>query len=234
MRTCSVCSSAPNISRWRTDPVSAFGGIVAFNRKVDHLVAASVNEIFTEVVIAPDFDAEALELFRQKKNLRVLRAAAGEVSGWEYKQISGGMLVQDRDLGKVTADELRIVTEAKPTDDQVSTMLFAWTVCKHVKSNAIVLAVPGQTIGVGAGQMNRVDSIRIAAARAQRFDLPMKGSVLASDAFFPFRDNVDEAASLGVSAIIQPGGSVKDEESIEAANEHGLVMAFTGIRHFNH
>ncbi|CAN5268890.1 bifunctional phosphoribosylaminoimidazolecarboxamide formyltransferase/IMP cyclohydrolase [soil metagenome] len=217
-----------------TDPISAFGGIVAFNRKVDRAAAASVNEIFTEVVIAPDFDDDALELFRQKKNLRVLRAAAGEISGLEYKQISGGMLVQDRDVARMTAEGIRIVTEAVPTDEQISTLLFAWTVCKHVKSNAIVLAVPGQTIGVGAGQMNRVDSIRIAAARAERFALSIKGSVLASDAFFPFRDNVDEAASLGVAAIIQPGGSVKDEESIDAANEHGIAMAFTGIRHFNH
>jgi phosphoribosylaminoimidazolecarboxamide formyltransferase/IMP cyclohydrolase len=217
-----------------TDPTSAFGGIVAFNRRVDRVVASSVNEIFTEVVIAPDFDDEALELFRSKKNLRVIRSAAVENSGWEYKQISGGMLVQDRDSARLSASELNFVTTATPSDEQISTMLFAWTVCKHVKSNAIVLAVPGQTIGVGAGQMNRVDSIRIAATRAERFALPIKGSVLASDAFFPFRDNVDEAASLGVSAIIQPGGSVKDEESIEAANEHGIAMAFTGIRHFNH
>ncbi len=217
-----------------TDPISAFGGIVAFNRKVDHVVASSVKEIFTEVVIAPDFDYEALAILQSKKNLRVLRAAAVGNSGWEYKQISGGMLVQDRDSARLSASELNFVTVAVPTDEQVSTMLFAWTICKHVKSNAIVLAIPGQTIGVGAGQMNRVDSIRIAAARAERFALPIKGSVLASDAFFPFRDNVNEAASLGVSAIIQPGGSVKDEESIEGANEHGIAMAFTGIRHFNH
>ncbi len=217
-----------------TDPTSAFGGIVAFNRKVDRVVASSVNEIFTEVVIAPEFDNEALELFRSKKNLRVLRAAAVENSGWEYKQVSGGMLVQDRDSKRLLASDLNLVSTAAPTDEQISSMLFAWTVCKHVKSNAIVLAVPGQTIGVGAGQMNRVDSIRIAAARAQRFGLPIDGSVLASDAFFPFRDNVDEASSLGVSAIIQPGGSIKDDESIAAADEHGIVMAFTGIRHFKH
>ncbi len=217
-----------------TDPISAFGGIVAFNRKVDAVAAESVNEVFTEVVIAPDFEDDALELFRLKKNLRVLRAAGGEIAGPKYKQISGGMLVQDRDVARLTPEGLKIVTQAVPTNEQISTMLFAWTVCKHVKSNAIVLAVPGQTIGVGAGQMNRVDSIRIAAARAERFALPIKGSVLASDAFFPFRDNVDEAAALGVSAIIQPGGSVKDEESIAAANEYGIAMAFTGIRHFNH
>ena len=217
-----------------TDPVSAFGGIVAFNQRVDAVVAASVNEVFTEVVIAPGFDDEALEIFRSKKNLRVIRALPNSVSGLEYKQISGGMLVQDYDSVRLSASDLKIVTDAIPSEEQIASMLFAWTVCKHVKSNAIVLAVSGQTIGVGAGQMNRVDSIRIAATRAERFGLPIKGSVLASDAFFPFRDNVDEAASLGVAAIIQPGGSIKDDESINAANEHGIAMAFTGIRHFKH
>ena len=217
-----------------TDPVSAFGGIVAFNQRVDAVVAASVNEVFTEVVIAPEFDDEALETFRAKKNLRVIRALPNSVSVLEYKQISGGMLVQDHDSVRLSASDLKIVTDAIPSEEQISSMLFAWTVCKHVKSNAIVLAVSGQTIGVGAGQMNRVDSIRIAATRAERFGLPIKGSVLASDAFFPFRDNVDEAASLGVAAIIQPGGSIKDDESIKAANEHGIAMAFTGIRHFKH
>ncbi len=217
-----------------TDPVSAFGGIVAFNRKVDARVAASVNEVFTEVVIAPEFDDDALEVFRSKKNLRVLRTASKNVRDLEYKQISGGMLIQGRDNVRLSAADLKFVTSAVPSDELISSMLFAWTVCKHVKSNAIVLAISGQTIGVGAGQMNRVDSIRIAATRAERFGLPIRGSVLASDAFFPFRDNVDEAASLGVSAIIQPGGSIKDEESIAAANEHGIAMAFTGIRHFKH
>ena len=218
-----------------TDPVSAFGGIVAFNRRVDAAVAASVNEVFTEVVIAPEFDEEAIDIFRQKKNLRVLRAVKADSDiGHEYKQISGGMLIQDSDSAQVTAAGLKHVTTIQPTAEQIAAMLFAWTVCKHIKSNAIVLARPGQTIGVGAGQMNRVDSIRIAATRAQRFDLPTEGSVLASDAFFPFRDNVDEAAALGVSAIIQPGGSVKDAESIAAANEHGIAMAFTGVRHFKH
>jgi phosphoribosylaminoimidazolecarboxamide formyltransferase / IMP cyclohydrolase len=217
-----------------TDPVSAFGGIVAFNRKVDAAVAAAVNEVFTEVVIAPDFDDDALDVFRQKKNLRVLRARSSKSTGPEYKQISGGMLVQDRDMAEITAADLKQVTKVRPTDEQTTALLFAWTVCKHVKSNAIVLARPGQTIGVGAGQMNRVDSIRIAATRAARFEFSTQGSVLASDAFFPFRDNVDEAAALGVSAIIQPGGSVKDEESIAAANEHCIAMLFTGIRHFKH
>lgn len=217
-----------------TDPVSAFGGIVAFNRPVDAVVANSVNEVFTEVVIAPGYDADALEIFKTKKNLRVLRVEGGSAIGLEYKQISGGMLVQEKDLYRVTEKDLTFASERKPTDDEVRAMLLAWKVCKHVKSNAIVFANENRTIGVGAGQMNRVDSVRIAAMRADRFGLPLKGSVVASDAFFPFRDNVDEAASFGVSAIIQPGGSMRDEESIAAANEHGIAMVFTGYRHFKH
>jgi len=222
-----------------TDPVSAFGGIVAFNRKVDATVAASVNEVFTEVVIAPEFDAAALEVFKTKKNLRVLQcrsphASSGETLSLEYKQISGGMLIQEKDTYKITQNDLKIVSEKQPSEDEMKAMLLAWQVCKHVKSNAIVIANENQTIGVGSGQMNRVDSVRIAAMRAERFNLPVKGSVLASDAFFPFRDNVDEAAKLGVSAIIQPGGSMRDEESIQAANEHNISMVFTGFRHFKH
>ena len=226
-----------------TDPVSAFGGIVAFNRNVDATVAASVNQVFTEVVIAPEFDAEALELFRTKKNLRVLKSSSPYKGGvaegrggslLEYKQISGGFLIQDCDLHRLSVSDLNFVTCRMPTDAELHAMLLAWTVCKHVKSNAIVFANKTQTLGVGAGQMNRVDSVRVAAMRAERFDLPLKGSALASDAFFPFRDNVDEAAKFGVSAIIQPGGSIKDDESIAAANELGLAMAFTGIRHFKH
>ncbi|HEX8369826.1 MAG TPA: bifunctional phosphoribosylaminoimidazolecarboxamide formyltransferase/IMP cyclohydrolase [Pyrinomonadaceae bacterium] len=218
-----------------TDPVSAFGGIVAFNRKVDGGVAKSVNEVFTEVVVAPDFDGEALEIFRTKKNLRVLRVEKSESQNKpEYKQISGGMLVQEKDLYRVTESDFKIVSERQPTAEEIRALLLAWKVCKHVKSNAIVFANEFQTVGVGAGQMNRVDSVRIAAMRAERFDLPLKNAVLASDAFFPFRDNVDEAAKFGVSAIVQPGGSMRDEESIQAANEHGLAMVFTGFRHFKH
>jgi phosphoribosylaminoimidazolecarboxamide formyltransferase/IMP cyclohydrolase len=144
------------------------------------------------------------------------------------------MLVQEPDRHRLAGSDLKIVSEKHPSDDQLRAMLLAWSACKHVRSNAIVLATASQTIGVGAGQMNRVDSVRIAAMRAERFELPVKGSALASDAFFPFRDNVDEAAKMGISAIIQPGGSIKDDESIAAANEHGIVMAFTGIRHFKH
>jgi phosphoribosylaminoimidazolecarboxamide formyltransferase/IMP cyclohydrolase len=223
-----------------TDPVSAFGGIVAFNRTVDATVAASVNEVFTEVVVAPDFAPDALEIFKTKKNIRVLKIATGrnasvnERVGFEYKQISGGMLVQEKDSYRVSPADLKIVSQKQPNESDLKALMLAWNVCKHVKSNAIVLANENQTIGVGSGQMNRVDSVRIAAMRAGRFNLPITGSALASDAFFPFRDNVDEAAKMGISAIIQPGGSIKDDESIAAANEHGLIMVFTGFRHFKH
>jgi len=224
-----------------TDPVSAFGGIVAFNRKVDAAAARAVIEVFSEVIVAPDYDDNAVEIFRTKKNLRLLRMPSSPESQIpnlrfeiEYKQISGGFLAQGPDTHRLIAADLKIVTESRPTEEQIRAMLFAWTVCKHVKSNAIVFANEHQTLGVGAGQMNRVDSVRIAAMRAERFDLSLKGAALASDAFFPFRDNIDEAAKYGISAIIQPGGSVRDEESIAAANEHGIAMAFTGIRHFKH
>ncbi len=218
-----------------TDPVSAFGGIVAFNRRVGAAVAKSVNEVFTEVVAAPEFDDDALEIFKTKKNLRVLRVAANSSNNpLEYKQISGGFLVQTKDVYKVSEADFKVVSRRKPTDEEVRAMLLAWKVCKHVKSNAIVFANENRTIGVGAGQMNRVDSVRIAAMRAERFDLPLKHSAVASDAFFPFRDNVDEAAKFGVSAIIQPGGSIKDDESIAAADEHNIVMVLTGYRHFKH
>jgi phosphoribosylaminoimidazolecarboxamide formyltransferase / IMP cyclohydrolase len=218
-----------------TDPVSAFGGIVAFNRKVDKAVAESVIEVFTEVIIAPEYDEAAIEVFASKKNLRVIRInRPSDSEGVLFRQIDGGFLAQTEDIDSVDADSLKIVTKRKPTEAEVNAMLIAWKVCKHVKSNAIVLADEFQTIGVGAGQMNRVDSVRIAATRAARFELDASKAALASDAFFPFRDNVDEAAALGVKAIIQPGGSLRDEESIAAADEHGIAMAFTGIRHFRH
>jgi phosphoribosylaminoimidazolecarboxamide formyltransferase/IMP cyclohydrolase len=230
---------ANNLEAYRralaTDPISAFGGIVAFNRSVDAETARAVNEVFTEVVLAPEFDAEALEIFQQKKNLRVLRVEKiGNADGLDYKQISGGVLVQNRDNLIVTVEDLKVVSEKKPTDEEIRAMLFAWKVCKHVKSNAIVFANEFQTVGVGAGQMNRVDSVRIAAMRAEKTELELKNTVLASDAFFPFRDNVDEAAKFGISAIIQPGGSIKDEEVVQSANEHGLAMVFTNFRHFKH
>lgn len=215
-----------------TDPVSAFGGIVAFNCTVDAAAAEEVTKIFTEVVIAPGYDATALEILRAKKNLRVIQMSDMEQPpGAELKQIGGGMLVQTRDDYKLNPAELNVVTTRKPTDDEMRALEFAWIVCKHTKSNAIVYARADQTVGVGAGQMSRVDSVKIGTMRAQ---LPVAGSVLASDAFFPFRDGIDEAAKHGITAVIQPGGSVRDEEVIAAANEHGLAMVFTGIRHFKH
>ncbi|HEV7397226.1 MAG TPA: bifunctional phosphoribosylaminoimidazolecarboxamide formyltransferase/IMP cyclohydrolase [Pyrinomonadaceae bacterium] len=215
-----------------TDPVSAFGGIVAFNCPVDEPAARAVTEIFTEVLIAPDYDKEALEILKAKKNLRVLRAWPEErTPSVEYKQITGGMLVQTRDTHVLSKADLKVVSKRQPTDDEIEALVFAWTVCKHTKSNAIVYARAGQTVGMGAGQMSRVDSVKLGAMRAQ---LPIAGSVLASDAFFPFRDGIDEAAKHGITAVIQPGGSIKDTEAIAAADEHNLAMVFTGIRHFKH
>ncbi len=218
-----------------TDPVSAFGGIVAMNRVADAEVATAINKVFTEVVIAPDFTEDALAVFRKKKNLRILKVdTAAEKNPLEFRQISGGYLIQDQDLLTITAENLKVVSEREPNATEIRAMLLAWKCCKHVKSNAIVFANDVQTVGVGAGQMNRVDSVRIAAMRAKKTELELEGTVLASDAFFPFRDNVDEAAKFGISAIIQPGGSKRDDESIEAANEHGISMVFTGYRHFKH
>ena len=215
-----------------TDPVSAFGGIVAFNRSVDLAAAQEVTKIFTEVVIAPDYEPAALELLKTKKNLRVIRLSSLEnPEQLEYKQISGGTLVQTRDVHELRREDLKVVTKRQPTGEEIRALLFAWTVCKHTKSNAIVYARADQTVGVGAGQMSRVDSVKIGAMRAQ---LPIAGSVLASDAFFPFRDGLDEAARHGITAVIQPGGSVRDDEVIAAADEHGLAMVFTGVRHFKH
>ncbi|MCM3869948.1 MAG: bifunctional phosphoribosylaminoimidazolecarboxamide formyltransferase/IMP cyclohydrolase [Pyrinomonadaceae bacterium] len=215
-----------------TDPVSAFGGIVAFNRTLDEAGARAVTEIFTEVVIAPDYEDGALSVLRSKKNLRILRMKGlPSTDLLECRSISGGILIQNSDSHRLTRHDLKVVTERTPTEAEVDSLLFAWIVCKHTKSNAIVYAHNGQTVGVGAGQMSRVDSVTIGAMRAQ---LPLQGSVLASDAFFPFRDGIDEAAKHGITAVIQPGGSVRDEEVIAAANEHGLAMVFTGVRHFKH
>ena len=214
------------------DPVSAFGGIVAFNVPVDEPAARAVTKIFTEVIVAPEFHETALEILKAKKNLRVLRAGKPKpIEGLEYKQISGGMLVQTRDTHRLKRADLRVVTKRAPAEKEIDDLLFAWTVCKHTKSNAIVYARDQQTVGVGAGQVSRVDSVKIGAMRAQ---LPIEGSVLASDAFFPFRDGLDDAAKHGITAVIQPGGSVRDEEVIAAADEHNIAMVFTGVRHFKH
>jgi phosphoribosylaminoimidazolecarboxamide formyltransferase/IMP cyclohydrolase len=216
------------------DPVSAFGGIVGFNRPVDGAAARELSSTFLEAVIAPGYTEEALDIFKLKKNVRVMKAqdiSSYVCTGYDLKKVVGGLLVQGRDLGMVKASDCRLVTERRPTLAEYEALEFAWRICKHVKSNAIVFTTKDQTVGIGAGQMSRVDSSRIAVQKAQ---LPIKGTVLASDAFFPFRDGVDAAAEAGVTAIIQPGGSVRDEEVIQAANEHGIAMVFTGMRHFRH
>jgi len=221
-----------------TDPTSAFGGIIAFNRTLDSATArAIVDKQFVEVIVAPDCDEDALAILAAKKNVRVL--CTGDVphnaaGGIDLKKVSGGLLVQDSDTGVITEADLKIVSARKPDQAQVRDMLFAWKVAKFVKSNAIVFCRDGMTIGVGAGQMSRVYSTRIAAIKAQDEGLSVAGSVMASDAFFPFRDGIDSAAEHGISAIIQPGGSMRDDEVITAANEHGLAMVFTGMRHFRH
>jgi phosphoribosylaminoimidazolecarboxamide formyltransferase/IMP cyclohydrolase len=216
-----------------TDPVSAFGGIIGFNRTVTAEAAKAVAETFFEAIIASDYEQGALEALASKKNLRIMRAGkqAGQDQPLDIRMIGGGLLVQDRDLGALDESRLRVVSARQPTEEEMRGLRFAWVVAKHVKSNAIVYAREGQLVGVGAGQMSRVDSVKIGAMKAQ---LPLKGTVLASDAFFPFRDGVDEAARAGVTALIQPGGSVRDEDVITAANEHSLAMVFTGMRHFKH
>ncbi|KAA1192045.1 bifunctional phosphoribosylaminoimidazolecarboxamide formyltransferase/IMP cyclohydrolase [Pseudohalioglobus sediminis] len=220
-----------------TDSESAFGGIIAFNRELDGATAAAICERqFVEVIIAPSVSAEAIEAVSGKKNVRLL--ACGQWSApsaaLDYKRVNGGLLVQDRDLGMITAADLEVVTRVQPSEQQLQDLLFAWKVAKFVKSNAIIYASNGQTVGVGAGQMSRVNSARIAAIKAEHAGLEVKGSVMASDAFFPFRDGIDSAGERGIAAVIQPGGSIRDEEVIAAADEHGMAMVFTGMRHFRH
>ena len=223
---------------YRTDPTSAFGGIIAFNRELDaETAAAIIGRQFVEVIASPTVSAGARDALAAKANVRVLavgdygRSAGSEL---EYRSVNGGLLAQSRDRGEVTAADLKVVTKRRPTDAQIADLLFAWTVCKHVKSNAIVFARDNMTIGVGAGQMSRVYSTRIAAMKAADEKLEVRGAVMASDAFFPFRDGLDVAAEYGIAAVIQPGGSMRDSEVIAAADEHGIAMVFTGMRHFRH
>jgi phosphoribosylaminoimidazolecarboxamide formyltransferase/IMP cyclohydrolase len=222
------------------DPVSIFGGIVGFNREVDLETAEELKEIFLEIVIAPAFRPEARELFGSSKrlqNVRLLEVPLGpgsRPSGLDMKKVTGGMLVQERDLRRTDLRQCRVVTERAPTEEELRALDFAWRVCKHVKSNAIVFAAADRVIGVGAGQMSRVDAARIAVMRARTHGLETRGSVVASDAFFPFRDGLDVCAEAGATAVVQPGGSLRDAEVIQAANERGLAMVFTGIRHFRH
>ncbi len=223
---------------FQTDPTSAFGGIIAFNRELDATTAqAIVDRQFVEVIIAPSVTQEASDIVAGKPNVRLL--ACGEWSAdrarrFDYKRVNGGLLVQDQDLGMVDAAGLKIVSQVQPTEQEIRDLLFCWEVAKFVKSNAIVYAKDGQTIGIGAGQMSRVYSAKIAGIKAADEGLEVKGSVMASDAFFPFRDGIDAAAAAGIKAVIQPGGSMRDEEVINAANEHGMAMVFTGMRHFRH
>ncbi len=223
---------------YSTDPTSAFGGIIAFNRELDAATArAIISRQFVEVIIAPEVSEEAIAVVAEKKNVRLLACGNWQripVPGLDYKRVNGGVLIQDRDLAMVSEEGLRVVSRLHPTGEQLSDLLFAWKVAKYVKSNAIVYARDQRTIGIGAGQMSRVYSARIAGIKAADEGLQVSGSVMASDAFFPFRDGIDAAAKAGIRAVIQPGGSVRDEEVIAAANEHGMAMVFTGMRHFRH
>ncbi|MFT7110199.1 MAG: phosphoribosylaminoimidazolecarboxamide formyltransferase/IMP cyclohydrolase [Psychrobacter glaciei] len=221
-----------------TDTESAFGGIIAFNRELDGETAAAIAERqFVEVIIAPSISADAKLVLASKKNVRVLETgewAPERLDAFDFKRVNGGLLVQGRDNGMITADDLTVVTKRKPTEKEMHDLIFAWKVAKYVKSNAIVYAKNRQTIGVGAGQMSRVNSARIAAIKAEHAGLEVQGSVMASDAFFPFRDGLDNAAKAGIAAVIQPGGSIRDDEVIAAADEAGMAMVFTGMRHFRH
>ncbi len=221
---------------YATDTTSAFGGIIAFNRELDEAsaVAITTNQ-FVEVIIAPSASEAALKITAAKQNVRVLTVPlSNDYNALDFKRVGGGLLVQTPDSLNVQASQLRVVTKAQPDAAQLQDLLFAWRVAKYVKSNAIVFCKNGQTLGVGAGQMSRVDSTKIAAIKAQNAGLSLVGSVVASDAFFPFRDGLDVLAEAGAKAVIQPGGSMRDAEVIAAADEHGIAMVYTGYRHFRH
>jgi phosphoribosylaminoimidazolecarboxamide formyltransferase/IMP cyclohydrolase len=216
------------------DPVSAFGGIVAFNKLVDKPTAEKLNEIFLEIIIAPGYEADALELLFKKKNRRILKVKKVKKPYIQIKSVPGGFLLQDSDASSIDKDSVKTVTARRPTAKEFTDLLFAWTVCKHTKSNAIVYVKDGKAVGVGAGQMSRIDSAKIAAMKAKEFGHDLNGAVAASDAFFPFPDGLLEIASHGIKAVIQPGGSVRDDEVIKAAEDKDLSMLFTGIRNFKH
>ncbi|MDP0589141.1 MAG: bifunctional phosphoribosylaminoimidazolecarboxamide formyltransferase/IMP cyclohydrolase [Candidatus Endonucleobacter bathymodioli] len=223
---------------YKTDPTSAFGGIIAFNRKLDEVTARNImDQQFVEVIVAPEVDVQAEIVLQNKKNIRLI--ICGQFSETEnpyldYKRVTGGLLIQDADMRQVRLDEFKIVSTRAPSGDEMRDLQFAWKVCKFIKSNAIVYAHNNQTIGIGAGQMSRIYSARIAGIKASDGNFEVKGSVMASDAFFPFRDGIDAATSVGITAIIQPGGSIRDQEVIDAADDAGIAMVFTGIRHFRH
>ncbi|TOD49411.1 bifunctional phosphoribosylaminoimidazolecarboxamide formyltransferase/IMP cyclohydrolase [Vibrio parahaemolyticus] len=222
---------------YQTDPTSAFGGIIAFNQELDAETATAIVERqFVEVIIAPSVSAEAIEVVAAKKNVRLLECGewSTKTTGFDVKRVNGGLLVQDRDQGMVSLDDLKVVSKRQPTEEELKDALFCWKVAKYVKSNAIVYTKGDMTIGVGAGQMSRVYSAKIAGIKAADEGLEVAGSVMASDAFFPFRDGIDAAAEAGIKCVIQPGGSMRDDEVIAAADEHGMAMIFTGMRHFRH
>ena len=224
------------LKAYACDPISAYGGVLAFNRPIDGATAEEVAKLFVECIVAPGFDAAAREKFKAKKNLRLLEMPAGSLgtAPLELKRISGGVLAQDADKHRLDPASLKVATKRAPTDAEMRSLLFAWKVCKHVKSNAIVFAREGQTLGVGAGQMSRVDSAKLAVMKAATAGLSLAGSVIASDAFFPFPDSIEVAGAAGATAVIQPGGSVRDDESIAAAEKLGMAMVLTGVRHFRH
>lgn len=220
-----------------TDPVSSFGGVVGLNRPVDNETAQAILEVFTEAIIAPGYEPNALETLSTKKNLRLLEAKdiLNPVSKeYDIKQVQGGLLLQDQDFFNINDINFNVVTKRQPTEDEWTALKFGWRVCKWVKSNAIVYGTKDRTIGIGAGQMSRIDSSKIAVEKAKRMGLSVAGTSMASDAFFPFRDGIDEAAKAGARSVIQPGGSIRDEEVIQAADEHDMAMVFTGVRHFRH
>jgi phosphoribosylaminoimidazolecarboxamide formyltransferase/IMP cyclohydrolase len=239
---CGIGSAATLVDAWRlayeTDKQSPFGGIIAVNRSLDAVIAQAIAEIFSEVIVAPEFQPGALAILQKKKNLRLMKWNSAPIAGMEMRSVTGGLLVQERDTRLVSAADLKVVTERAPTKEERHAMLFAWRVVKHVKSNAVVFARcdanGSRTLGIGAGQMSRVDSSKIAVWKASEANFDLKGSVVASDAFFPFPDGVIAAAEAGATAVIQPGGSVRDTEVIAAANERNVAMVFTGIRHFRH
>jgi phosphoribosylaminoimidazolecarboxamide formyltransferase/IMP cyclohydrolase len=236
---CGVAIGADTLSAYRgafaTDPVSAFGGIIAFNREVSGACAGAISEQFAEVIIAPAFDASARASLGGKGNLRLLTVPNGNASNdFDFKRVGGGLLAQTPDIAQVASSDLKVVTRRAPSASELSDLRFAWHVVRHVKSNAIVFVRNGATLGIGAGQMSRLDSARIAVIKARSAGLALSGSVAASDAFFPFRDALDAIVEAGAHCVIQPGGSLRDAEVIAAADEHGVAMVFTGMRHFRH
>jgi phosphoribosylaminoimidazolecarboxamide formyltransferase/IMP cyclohydrolase len=237
---CGVASGATLVESYQraldVDPVSAYGSVIAFNRAVDGPTAEELSKLFVEAVVAPGFEASALERLAGKKNLRLLdmSATAGDEIGLQLKAVGGGLLVQTSDSLPARPDLWKCVTERKPSAEELEALIFAWRIVKHVKSNAIVYARAGVLVGVGAGQMSRVDSVKLGASKARDLKHAVEGTALASDAFFPFPDGVEEAARVGVTAIVQPGGSVRDNEVIAVANQHGITMVLTGVRHFSH